>query len=205
MNRTNILGTSVVAATIALMAAVAPAAAAQVPPEVRAKAAGIFAALDRIEAEAARAGGRTTAPPAAGPGSRRLVFTEAELNAYAACLLEDRGERYVKSIELKLLAGDRIEGRLGIDLGRPQAGGLMPQKQDLLFAARVESRDGMIRIDMDKLYVGTQAVPPDFVDAVIGVVSRLQGLEPTSIEDWYELPPGVLRLESQPGQVVVIY
>jgi hypothetical protein len=58
---------------------------------------------------------------------------------------------------------------------------------------------------MDSLYLGAQALSPAFIDIVIGVVSRLQGLEPTSLRDWYDLPPGVQRLQSRPGQVVVIY
>jgi hypothetical protein len=81
----------------------------------------------------------------------------------------------------------------------------VPQKQDLLFAARVETKEGKIRIAMDTLYLGTQAISPAFVDVIIGVVAKLQGLEPTSLKDWYDLPRGVLRLESRPGQVVVIY
>jgi len=194
-------------AALAIFATAARVVPAQVPPEVRAKAAGIFAALDRIEEEAVRPTLTHAVPPAPAPqpGSRSLTFSEAELNAYAACRLEDEGDPYVKAIELKLLAGDRIEGRIRIDLGKPQASGLVPQKQDLLFAARVETREGKIRINMDSLYLGTQAISPAFVDIVIGVISRLQGLEPTSLKDWYKLPTGVLRLESRPGQVVVIY
>jgi hypothetical protein len=196
-------------AAVALLAAAsaqlaAPARAA-VPPEVRAKAAGLFAALDKIGDEYIR---DRMAKPGDGrpaPGSRRLVFSEAELNAYAACRLEDEREPYVKQIVIKLLADDRIEGRVAIDLGKPQASGLVAQKQDLLFAAKVESKDGRVRIDMDALYIGTQAISPAFVDVIIGVVSKLQGYEPTSLKDWYDLPRGVLRLESRPGQVVVIY
>jgi len=50
-----------------------------------------------------------------------------------------------------------------------------------------------------------RAVLEPFVDVIIGVVAKLQGLEATSLKDWYDLPRGVLRLESRPGQVVVIY
>lgn len=191
----------------AIFLAAAAVASAEVPPEVRAKAAGIFAALERIEAEAAQPTPTRplTAPPAAKPGSRSLTFSEAELNAYAACRVEAEGGPYVKAAEFKLLAGDRIEGRIAIDLGKPQASGIMAQKQDLLFAARVDTEDGKIRITMDKLYLGTQAIAPAFVEVIIGVVSRLQGVEPTSLNDWYDLPRGVLRLESRPGQVVIIY
>ena len=110
-----------------------------------------------------------------------------------------------KDVTGKLLAGDKIEGRISIDLGQPQASGLVPQKQDLLFAARIETQDGKIRINMDTLYLGTQAISPAFVDIVIGIVARLQGYEPTTLKDWYKLPRGVQRLETRPGQVVVIY
>ncbi|HMA53714.1 MAG TPA: hypothetical protein VKT17_04605 [Acidobacteriota bacterium] len=189
---------------LVILASAAGAARAEVPPAVRAKAAGIFAALEKIELEAARARSRAVPPsPQPGPGSRSLVFSEDELNAYAACRLEN--EPYVKAAVLKLLAGDKVEGRITIDLGKPPASGLVPQKQDLLFAARIETRDGKIRINMDKLFLGAQAISPGFVDIVIGIVSRLQGLEPTTLSDWYDLPPGVLRLESRAGQVVVIY
>jgi hypothetical protein len=202
MTRRHLPGPAVFAALMTLAAA---AVFAEVPPEVKAKAAGIFAALEKIEAEADRTTPARAVPvaPAAKPGTRSLTFREDELNAYAACRLED--EPYVKAAVLKLLAGDKIEGRLTIDFGKPQVSGLVSQKQDLLFAAHVETRDGKIRINMDSLYLGTQAISPAFIDVVIGIVSRLQGVEPTSLRDWYDLPPGVLRLESRPGQVVVIY
>lgn len=192
-----------------LLAAASAAAAAEVPPEVRAKAAPIFAALERIEA-ASRRPTPTRVPatppsPAEAPGSRSLTFTEAEFNAYVACRLADEKEAYVKSAEFKLLAGNRVEGRIAIDLGKPQAGGILPQKQDLLFAAAFEAKEGQIRITMDKVFLGTQPISPAFIDLVIGFVSRLQGVEPTTLEDWYDLPPGVLRLETGPGRVVVIY
>jgi len=194
-------------AAAVILAAAAGAVSAGVPPEVKAKAAAIFAALEKIEAEAARPAPTRplTAPPAPKPGSRSLTFSEAELNAYAACRVEAEFGPYVKAAEFKLLAGNRIEGRIAIDLGKPQASGIMAQKQDLLFAARVETENGKIRIAMDKLYLGTQAIVPAFVDVIIGVVSRLQGLEPASLKDWYDLPPGVQRLESRPGQVVIVY
>ncbi|MGZ5438250.1 MAG: hypothetical protein ACXWFJ_00215 [Candidatus Aminicenantales bacterium] len=203
MTRRCLPGLAVFAA-LTILAAAAGAVLAEVPPEIRAKAAGIFAALKRIEAEAERTPARAVpSSTAAKPGSRSLTFSEDELNAYAACRTED--EPYVKAAVLKLLAGDKIEGRITIDLGKPLASGLVQQKQDLLFAARVETRGGKIRINMDSLYLGTQAISPAFIDVIIGLVSRLQGVEPTTLKDWYDLPPGVLRLESRPGKVVVIY
>jgi hypothetical protein len=193
-------------AAFVIVASALPGIAGEVPAEVRAKAAGIFSALEKIKAESRRpTPARIPSTPAPAPGSRDLTFTEAEFNAYVACRLADENEAYVKTAEFKLLAGDKVEGRISIDLGKPQASSVLPQKQDLLFAAHVETKEGMIRIHMDSLFLGTQPISPAFVDVIIGVVSRLQGLEPATLDDWYDLPTGVLRLESRPGRVVVIY
>ena len=208
MKSTNARRTAALAAAVTL-ASFFTLAAAEVPPEVRAKAAAIFAALEKIEA-GARPSTPTRIPavppsPSEAPGSRSLTFSEAEFNAYVTCRLADENEAYVKSAEFRLLAGDKVEGRIAIDLGKPQASGVLPQKQDLLFAAGFETREGQIRINMDKLFLGTQPISPAFIDLVIGIVSRLQGVDPTTLKDWYDLPPGVLRLETRPGRVVVIY
>lgn len=192
------------AVVAAFLATLAVAASAQVPPEVRDRAAGILAALDRIESEA-RPSSPRAGSPAAAPGARSLTFTEAEFNAYIACRLADTNEAYVKAVQLKLLAGNAYEGRIAIDLGKPQAAGLLPQKQDLLFAGKFESRQGQIRVELDSLYLGTQSISPALIDMVIEIVSRLQGVEPTSLKDWYDLPGGVDRLETRKGQVVIIY
>ena len=191
--------------SLAVLAPALPAAGGQASPEVRAKAAGILAALERIEAERGRPAPARTLAPEPAPGPRSLTFSEAEFNAYVACRLVDEKERYVRTAEFKLLADDHFEGRIMLDLGSKPAAGILPQRQDLLFAGRFESRDGMIRIHLDKLFLGTQPLAPAFVDIIIGFVSRLQGVEPTSLEDWYDLPPGVLRLGTRPGRVVVFY
>jgi len=180
-----------------------PGAGRQVGPEVRNKAAGILNALEKIEAERGRPA--PSASPAPAVGSRSLTFTEAEFNAYVACRLEAENEPFVKAAEFRLLANDHIEGRITLDLGDRKAAGILPQRQDLLLAGGFETRDGMIKIRLDKLFLGTQPISPAFVDVIIGVVSRLQGVEPTSLEDWYELPPGVVRLGTRPGRVVVFY
>jgi hypothetical protein len=198
--------TLVILASMTAFAPLAPArldAGRQVDPAVRARAAGILDALERISVER----GRPSPSPATAleAGSRSLTFTEAEFNAYVACRLEAENEPFVKAAEFKLLADDHVEGRITLDLGDRKAAGILPQRQDLLFAARFESRDGMIKIHLDKLFLGTQALAPAFVDVLIGIVSRLQGVEPTSLEDWYDLPPGVLRLATRPGRVVVFY
>jgi len=194
MKNTAVLRIATFAALVSLMTAL-PGAAAEVRPEIRAKAAGVLGALKKIEAERGR--------PA--PALRSLMFTEAEFNAYIVCRLDAENEPFVKAAEFKLLADNEVEGRITIDLSGQRIAGLLPQRQDLLFSARFETRDGMIKINMEKLFLGTQPIMPAVVDLIIGIVSRLQGVEPTSLQDWYDLPPGVLKLETRPGRVLVFY
>jgi hypothetical protein len=194
MKYTAVLRLATLAVLAALMIAL-PAAGAEVRPEVRAKAAGILDALKKIETERDR--------PT--PVLRSLTFTEAEFNAYVACRLDEENEPYVKSAEFKLLADDQVEGHIAIDLGDHQTAGLLPRRQDLLFSARFETRDGLIKINMEKLFLGTQPIAPAVVDLIIGVVSRLQGVKPTTLQDLYDLPPGVKKLATRPGLVVVYY
>ena len=125
--------------TLATLLFALPGVAAEVRPEVRARAAGILDALKKIEAE------RNW--PAAVP--RNLTFTEAEFNAYVVCRLDAESEPFVKAAEFKLLADDHIEGRITIDLGDQQTSGLLPKRQDLLFSARVETRDGRLTGEID--------------------------------------------------------
>lgn len=197
------LATFAALTVLASLSPARPGAGRQVSPEVRAKAAAILDALEKIGAERGRPSPSSLPAPAA--GSRSLTFSEAEFNAYVACRLDAENEPFVKAAEFKLLADDHIEGRVTLDLGEGKSAGILPQRLDILFAARFEARDGMIKIHMDKLFLGTQSIAPAFVDVIIGIVSRLQGVEPTSLEDWYDLPPGVVRLGTRPGRVVVFY
>lgn len=186
------------AAALAALLAVVPAALTkarpQIGPEVMDRAGRILEALARIETEKGH--------PSSAP--RRMTFSEDEFNAYVAWRLKAENEPFVKSAKFKLLAENRFEGHIALELGA-QAAGPLPQRQDLLFSGRFETREGRIRIDLDKLFLGTQPISPAFIDVIIGLVSRLQGVEPTSLRDWYDLPPGVLGLETRPGAVVIIY
>ncbi|MCK7469635.1 MAG: hypothetical protein MZU95_01625 [Desulfomicrobium escambiense] len=81
----------------------------------------------------------------------------------------------------------------------------MPQKQDLLFAARVETRArGRSGSTWTPSTSGTQAISPAFVDIIIGVVASCRASSRRASRTGTICRRGVLRLESRPGQVVVI-
>jgi hypothetical protein len=184
------------AAVLAALALAPFPAAGQLAPETRARALKVVEALEKLEAEQARH------PSRPGPS---CVVSEADLNAWIAYRIATEAEKYVKSCELKLLDGDRAEGRLVIDLTGTPAAVLFSSRADIFFAASAESRDGKIRITMESLFLGSQRVSPDALDTVIGLIAGLEGKPATSLKDWYPLPYGIRRLQSGPGRLVCLY
>jgi hypothetical protein len=161
-----------------------------------ARALKVVEALER--AEARRSGAPTASP-------RPLEFSEEDLNAFVAYDLLAAGEEYVREVSLKLLDKNRVEGKIVVAIADGKGKGSLPSRLELFFAAGFETEGGRIRIDMDSLYMGTEKLPVAFIDTVIAVVSRLQGVEPTSLSDWYLLPFGIQRLETRPGKVLVYH
>jgi hypothetical protein len=168
----------------------------ELPKESRDRALKVIAALEKLEGEQGR--------PSSRSGSSYTV-SEADLNAWIAYRISTEMEKFVRSCELRLQAGNRAEGKLVIDLGGSPAAAFLPSPIDFFFSATAETRDGKIRITMESLFLGAQRLSPAFIDTVIGIVSGLEGQPATSLHDWYPLPYGIRRLESQPGRLVCHY
>jgi hypothetical protein len=58
---------------------------------------------------------------------------------------------------------------------------------------------------MDELFLGSQRLSPAVIDKVMALVSAFEGAPPTSLGDWYQLPYGIRRLESQKGLLLCHY
>ena len=163
---------------------------------MRKDAARIQDQLDRIAAE--HEAGRTHPP-------RTVTFTENELNAWIAGLIEANSEDVLRELVLKLFADNRVEGKAFIDLSRASLPlGLKP-KMTLFFAARVIAREGAARIEFDKLFLEGQVIPIAVLDLMIAVASGLGKSDAASIKDWVALPDGIKDLRSRPGLVEITY
>ncbi|HVP89732.1 MAG TPA: hypothetical protein VMS75_00805 [Terriglobales bacterium] len=183
-------------AAAGLLAVSGFAAPPTLAPEVKERALKVIALLEGLEKDRARHPER--------PGGSGAV-AEADVNAWIAYRIATEGESYVRSCELRLLDGDRAEGKLVIDLSRTPASTVLPAQAEVFFAASAETRDGKIRIIMERLFLGTQSLPPSFLDTVIGIVAGLEGQPAQSLRDWYPLPYGIRRLESRAGRLICHY
>jgi len=172
------------------------ASGSDVPRDVRERALKIAAGLEKLEKDAAR---RPSSPP---PSAE---VSEADLNAWIAWRVAAEMGKFVKSIELRLLDDNRMEGKIALDLADSPVSMLLPAGADFYFAGAGESREGKIRLTMNSLYLGSQRLAPAFIDTVISVVAGLQGQKATSLNDWYPLPYGIKRLESRRGRLICHY
>lgn len=152
--------------------------------------------LARIQDEGLR---RTSGAP------RRAEFSESEFNSYIAYRIAKEKQDVMPGLALRLFAGNRVEGRVLIDLsGQNLPGGLKP-RMHLNFEAVFRTENGRIKVDLQKLFLGGQPVPIPLFDAIIAFAAKIGKSDPGSFNDWYELPPGLKNLRTEPGRVLVYY
>ena len=189
-----------IAASAALVCTVFSGAAQDAPskltPEARADALKVLRIIETIQAESAKAPSVTT---------RSAVVTERELNAYIAHRIETEKEDVLTDLRLKIFPDNRIEGLAVIDLRGRKLPAFIKPMMNIVFAGVLESRPGAARIRFESLYLEQQRIQPALLDLVIATVSDLEGTEPVRLDDWYELPYGIIGLGTERGRLVASY
>ncbi len=192
LNSPNPRAAKATASSPTLLQAAPPAA----PTYSIAEAQKVLRAIAKVEAE--------TQQPRSGP-LRPITITESELNSYIAYRIETEKEEIMKELKLKIFSKNRIEGKIHIDLrGRDIPSYIRPE-MDVFFAADVLTSGGAVKIDLQKIFLGDEPIPPLVIDMAIAVSAKLSGQEPTSINDWYELPFGIKDIKTAKGKAVFYY
>jgi hypothetical protein len=152
--------------------------------------------IEKIEKEGSR-----------GPGgaSRKEVVSETELNAYIAYRIAFEKEEIMKELRLKLLPRNSVEGKIFIDLSSKRIPGFLKPQMNVYFAGTLETEGPKVRVHVESLFLEEQRIQTALLDMIISVVSRFEKMEPVSIEDWYDLPYGIRKLETRTGELVVSY
>ena len=136
---------------------------------------------------------------------REIVITESELNSYIAYRIEIQKEEAVKELHLKLFKGNKIEGKILIDLSGQKIPKFLRPRMNLYFSGKVEIKNDKVRLALKKLYLEEQAVRPMILDLIISIAARIENTEPSSMNDWYELPYGIKNIETDLGKAFFYY
>ena len=136
---------------------------------------------------------------------RKVTVTEKELNSYIAFRIETEKEEIMKQLNLLILANNRVEGIILIDLGGQNIPDFLRPQMNLYFGGRVEVKDNKVRININKLFVEDAPIQPEVLDVIIQIASRIENSESTSLYDWYDLPFGIKDIKTQKGKAIFYY
>ncbi len=156
----------------------------------------VLRAIDKIEVE--------TQQPWNDP-LRAIEVSESEFNSYIAYRIETEQEEIMKELRLKIFKDNVIEGKIHIDLRGQKIPQFIRPEMDIYFAADVITANGMVRLEMKKLFLEDEPIQPYVIDMVIAISARLSGQEATSISDWYELPYGIKEIRTEKGKAFFYY
>ncbi|MBM3294840.1 MAG: hypothetical protein FJY80_02180 [Candidatus Aminicenantes bacterium] len=168
----------------------------QLTPSVKKDAERVLLALDRIEAESGTKKGKALS---------RTEFSESELNAYIAYRIAAEPDGVLRLLVLKLLDGNKVEGRAFLDLsGARLPFGLKP-RMNLFFGGRVSTKAGAVRLEFDELFLEDRSVPLMFLDMIILAAAALGKSDAGSINDWYELPYGIQEIKTSARKLALFH
>ena len=163
---------------------------------VNADAQRVLRIIEKIEKEGS---------PGPGAASRKEVVSETELNAYIAYRIASEKEEIMKELRLKLLPENRVEGKIFIDLSGRRIPVFLKPQMDVYFAGTLETEGSKARVRIESLFLGEQRIQPALLDLIIRAISKVEKTEPVSIEDWYDLPYGIRKMETRAEELVVSY
>jgi len=172
------------------------ASQADLGPQDKEDARKVLEIIDRIEKDQ---------DPASERPLRTVVVSERELNAYIAYRIETEREEIMKELSLKLLPENRVEGKIFIDLSGRKIPFFLKPQMNVYFAGMLETEGSKARIRVESFFLEEQRIKPAFLDLIIRAISKIEDTEPVSIEDWYDLPYGIRKMETRLGELVVSY
>jgi len=156
----------------------------------------VLQAIDKVQQESLQdSGGKL----------RFITLTESELNAYIAFRIEKEEEELMKELRLKLFEGNKIEGKIHIDLRGQELPRFIRPEMNLYFAADLQVSKGEAKFNIRQLFLEGQPIQPYLLDLIIAISAKLSKTEASSINDWYELPYGIRDIKTHKGKAVFYY
>lgn len=132
--------------------------------------------------------------------NRVAEFSQEQVAVFFRHLLSE-GNPALKELRLKLIPGNRVEGWVILDLSSEGLGG----NHNLYLEGKLEQAGRRVRLNLSSLFLETQRIQPEIVNALIDLVARARGLEARHLNDWYDLPEGIARVETGVGSLRIYY
>jgi hypothetical protein len=183
----------------------AGALAAQTPPVSREQAGLFHEKLIQIVSQA----GKTTAP------ARRTTFTEGEVNSYLVFRFGETLPAGVTDPSVSIVGQGRLGGRAVVDLDvvrktKSSGGWFDPMayltgRLPVTATGVLTTKDGVGRFQLESATVSGVPIPKTFLQEIVSYYTRNE-LTPNgiSLDQPFELPAGIQRIDVEPGRAVVL-
>lgn len=150
---------------------------------------------------------RTIERHAPKPGREDLSakVSQPELNDYIAYRLTREKRSLLRKLDVDLLENNNVQGRLRLDAQQLNLGLLFGKVLDFDFKGTLHTKKGAGRLDLAALQLNGQPLRPQMLNLVLRAVSAYYGTELGRIDDWYELPKGVKRVNVHKGWADLFY
>lgn len=136
---------------------------------------------------------------------RNVVVSESELNSYIAYRIEVEQEDIMKELKLKLLDGNKIEGKIFIDLRGQNLPKVLKPQMTFYMGGQLEVEKAKVRLNLKDLFLENQRIQPAVLDLVIFIGSKIQGTESFSMSEWWDLPYGIKNIKTGQGKAFFYY
>lgn len=136
---------------------------------------------------------------------REIIITESELNSYIAYRIEIEKEEIMRELHLKLFKGNKIEGKILIDLKGQELSKFLRPQMSLYFGGKLEVKNGVARVNIKELFLEEQRIEPMILELIISIAAKIENTEPWSINDWYVLPYGIKDIKTHRRKAIFYY
>lgn len=136
---------------------------------------------------------------------RSLSLTEEELNAYIAYRIATDPVELLKELQLKLLDGNRFEGKAVFDLSQENLPAVVPKEAPLFFSASFTVSGGKVHFVFHKIFLGTQELAVDFVSEMVRMIAQAHNAPAEGLNRSYDLPYGIKDIKSKKGRAIFYY
>ena len=136
---------------------------------------------------------------------KKIVITESELNSYIAYRIETEKEEVMRELRFKLFQGNRIEGKILIDLTGQKIPKFLRPRMIFFLGGKIEVQDRKVKLVVKEIFLEGQPIQPMILDLIIYIAARIENTEVSSINDWYDLPYGIKNVKTQKGKAIFYY
>lgn len=137
--------------------------------------------------------------------TQSATITQKELNNYFAYRLAQEKNPLIKMIDVILDEGNRVRGKVHVDLEGVQLLNLFGTNLNFDFDGLLQTREGTGKLDLTSLLLNGEAVSPRSLDPLLMILASFYGEEPGSIDDWYELPHGIRHIKLSKARAILFY